>query len=322
MTSVTYWNRLEPRPRSADISRALAAEIRDPLWMLTRQWQVGEFQGEDAASPASIELATRSVIASGWNYAPGDAPKAYNAECWPLERVIQEEPLDETDLSLAAELGLLFEDLLLERLFGVDAAGLLARLREALPLRDFAEADARRMPHDPDVDGFLAVCAGRLLDGMALYRRVGSLGFSPSLVFGDLRLDDEMARAVTDALGRFWNEVPAFAGEIERGEGIKPLAWRDDKLRYEAELWASTDDGGFAFSVTPDRDGVCDWWSFDLTRGSGNITGGVFATRRVHPAHVRFRGMPDARWWDFESAATDFGDVQTDRRGLARMAVT
>jgi hypothetical protein len=35
--AVTLWNRLEGRPRQADFERSLRAEIRDPLWMLTRQ---------------------------------------------------------------------------------------------------------------------------------------------------------------------------------------------------------------------------------------------------------------------------------------------
>jgi hypothetical protein len=51
--AIVTWNRLEGRPRTADFERSLRAEIRDPLWMLCRQWQFGEFQGEDAGS-ASI----------------------------------------------------------------------------------------------------------------------------------------------------------------------------------------------------------------------------------------------------------------------------
>jgi hypothetical protein len=52
--ALTWWNRLEPRPRSPEVADTLAAKIRDPLWMLTRQWQFGEFQGEDAGSPAWV----------------------------------------------------------------------------------------------------------------------------------------------------------------------------------------------------------------------------------------------------------------------------
>jgi hypothetical protein len=31
--------------------------------------------------------------------------------------------------------------------------------------------------------------------------------------------------------------------------------------------------------------------------------------------------MPNARWWDFEHSATDFGDIRPDRRDLARLIV-
>jgi hypothetical protein len=32
-----------------DLKHSLAAQVRDPLWFLARQWQLGEFRGEDAA---------------------------------------------------------------------------------------------------------------------------------------------------------------------------------------------------------------------------------------------------------------------------------
>ena len=54
--TVVMWNRLEGRPRRADFGRALRAEVRDPLWMLTRQWQMGEFIGEDAGSPVTAKV--------------------------------------------------------------------------------------------------------------------------------------------------------------------------------------------------------------------------------------------------------------------------
>ncbi|HEX6284033.1 MAG TPA: hypothetical protein VFZ71_04135, partial [Pyrinomonadaceae bacterium] len=61
--AITLWNRLEGRPRKADFDRSLRAEIRDPLWMLTRQWQFGEFKGEDAGSAvkARVQLNTSKI---------------------------------------------------------------------------------------------------------------------------------------------------------------------------------------------------------------------------------------------------------------------
>ena len=50
--TIKAYNRLELRARTADFDRSLKAEVRDPLWLLTRQWQYGEFQGEDSATAA------------------------------------------------------------------------------------------------------------------------------------------------------------------------------------------------------------------------------------------------------------------------------
>jgi len=52
VSSITTWMRLEAGTRTGSISTGLQARIYDPLWLLARQWQVGEFQGEDNGSPA------------------------------------------------------------------------------------------------------------------------------------------------------------------------------------------------------------------------------------------------------------------------------
>ena len=54
--SVTQWNRVEGRPRTAAFDQALRAEVRDGLWMLARQWQMGEFRGDDAGAPVLAQM--------------------------------------------------------------------------------------------------------------------------------------------------------------------------------------------------------------------------------------------------------------------------
>ena len=51
MGSITSWVRLEPRCHDDEQNEAVRARIYDALWMLARQWQAAEFQGEDAGSP-------------------------------------------------------------------------------------------------------------------------------------------------------------------------------------------------------------------------------------------------------------------------------
>ena len=41
------WTRLEPSSVTGDPTPGLEARLHDPLWLLTRQWQFGEFQGDE-----------------------------------------------------------------------------------------------------------------------------------------------------------------------------------------------------------------------------------------------------------------------------------
>src|SRR5947209_13461686 len=51
MPSITSWSRLEPQSGDGDIAAGYAARAFDPLWLLARQWQLAEFQAEDAGTP-------------------------------------------------------------------------------------------------------------------------------------------------------------------------------------------------------------------------------------------------------------------------------
>jgi hypothetical protein len=80
--TIMMWNRLEGRPRRPDFTRALKAEVRDPLWMITRQWQMGEFIGEDAWKTDEL-TAVRSPTGEVEPYDPS----------LPLEALIEARPI-------------------------------------------------------------------------------------------------------------------------------------------------------------------------------------------------------------------------------------
>src|SRR3979490_2053655 len=83
------WNRLEGRPSIPDFERSLRAEVRDPLWFLTRQWQFGEFQGEDAASPIDVALGVRFAPLATMRVGGTDVP--YDPSI-PIETRVEREP--------------------------------------------------------------------------------------------------------------------------------------------------------------------------------------------------------------------------------------
>ena len=101
MPSITSWMRLEPRSRNAEMNTSLQARIYDPLWLLARQWQLGEFQGEDNGSPVMArwrgEAARLTRYHSG-AIAPNTMVNApsYDASRMPLETLVERETIRPT----------------------------------------------------------------------------------------------------------------------------------------------------------------------------------------------------------------------------------
>jgi len=91
-TSYTVWERLEPVARNYDLTETLRAEVHDPLWALTRQWQLGEFEGHDGGSPVRAdvtyyqdEVTTVEVAGTAHDYDPETDG--------PLEAMVEREPV-------------------------------------------------------------------------------------------------------------------------------------------------------------------------------------------------------------------------------------
>jgi hypothetical protein len=312
--SITYWNRGEPDARS-DATDAmvvpLQARVRDPLWFLTRQWQLGEFLGADAGSPAYLTLSEQRGRLTAWS-APRQASSPLTAA--PLEYQCERESLS-PDLATRVELGQVFERLLTER----GKTGLIRAFRTAYPVSDVATD-----PSDVSEVSFRLIVGGRALDGMAFATAARAsqpnLPTNPSVSAGD---QSDVLEAVADFL-------PWVTQTLGLPAVTDPVAWVPEQLAYELNVSATTPDGSAVTLVaTPGSDGLLDWSAFDLqalastasappTRGAPNT---VSPSRAVIPTHVRFRGMPNARFWDFESAGTDLASVIPDKRDLARLAV-
>jgi hypothetical protein len=312
MNSITYWNRVEPRPRSEhDILPSLAARIRDPLWLLTRQWQMGEFQGEDSASPAWMQTSTRVSSFTGWRI-EGQATQPLNGDI-PLEDLVETEAFG-ADLAMSVELGQIAESLL--RGHGVSAAD-IAIVKSNFTVPVTTEDDLKENP-DKDAARFERVVMGRALDGVALFRAATTA--APNLPPELASVAGQATVLVSLDDLRAW--VADICGEIGVADAE---AWRPERLEYAVEVLADAPDGGsLVMTCDPDRDGAFDWFTFDvkqIDRPREDAPAAVSTTQSVLPNHVRFRGMPNQRWWDFEEGNTDFGAIQPEKRDLAKMLV-
>jgi len=317
--TVGVWNRLEGRPRATDFDRALRAEVRDPLWLLTRQWQLGELRGADAGSPVT---ATYSVTASApsW-FRPG-------ASTGTVEDLLGDEPLEAvaerrsvpfafgTD-PISFDLRLLIGRRWLKLLGAVPP---LRHLRQAyveaypIGLPDpAADADTARVSH-PEVWSQLQAVAGRRMDGYLLYRH---------LVDGGHAFDGIPApapfRPQLDQLGM--RLVRWFDGLIDQPAG--DASWDPRRLEHRFSVAAADPGGGETVLTAPEYPGgELDWHAFSLD--PDHPLGGADPTstplnRTVFPAPVRFSGMPLPRWWAVEDGRTNFAAVRPDSTDLTRL---
>lgn len=291
MPSITWWNRVEPRPRTDNVTGPLRAAVRDPLWFLTRQWQLGEFRGVDAGSPAWVTLTERTTPLLTWE-APGGPAIPLGAA--PIEEQVAREPFA-PDLSLRLELGQALSRLLAEA--GASDQAFVAQYPVAVAVGD---------PTDPVEASLRRACAGRTIDGVLAYQAIkGALAGLPAAPAG-----------VFEAFVAWVEGTVGPLGPIE-----DPPAWQPARLEYAATVRAN----GAAFDVRPDDRGVMEWSAFDLQAPaptpSTSPSPPPAAGRSIIPAHVRFKGMPNPRFWDFEDGTLDFGDLKPDKRDLARLAL-
>lgn len=303
--------RHETIPRSQGIENGLAARIHDPLWMLARQWQFGEFRHEDAASPAFVDLEGETHILDRWRPAPATDWSSYDRAGEPLERLVEEEPVGGAGPRLRVDGGLRWRRALVAAGAG-DLLGAFARRCPfptagvpVPPATGSAAAAVRaRLP-----DGAaLAVCLARLADPATRAAEAGALGL-------DDGTPDTLAALAGDWLAWWGQRAPATAIG-----GTQPAAWDAHRLEYAFDLGAGSLPGtrlraeGYAA-------GRLDWWAVDAAAGDVEAPAGAGrqVTVRSVPAPARFGGMPAARFWEMEDARFDPGAIDASPADLGRL---
>ena len=323
--SITTWNRLEARPRSQNFERALRAEIRDALWMLTKQWQMGEFRGSDAGSPVFAKLLVEKTSLTKYKPATG-VVQPFDSSM-PLETKVERRPvpMHRQKKILALDLRLVMA----RQWFALiaDVADYRQAFITAYPITKpdpTQAADVDVCSHSESWDTFEAL-AGRAMDGGALLEYLladvshHAYDGVTGIAGGDQKpLDDRALKFVAWA-SHFVTQPPSS----------KDDAWRPEYLDYQFAASAPLPDGTEKVYVAENySSGRLDWYSFDLDQTIttlGSVEGSEAPA--LPPAHpfttipipVSFSGMPNTRWWAFEDHSTNFGDIDASTTDLAKL---
>ena len=304
---ITAYNRLEPRARTEDFARSLRAEIRDPLWLLTRQWQMGELEAEDAGSAIDARLVTAQThvdrVALG-----GGAGRNYD-ENIPLETVVEREaiPTDKPAIAFPHALKVQVAQFFLK----LHSTGLrtkyAAKYRTAFPLPANAEASFRGQT---DALNVYVATKNREFDGQKLLQAIhdGSLNATIPIDFADQETIGEYIGALRAWFARQYSQ-PADA----------ETAWDPQRLTYRMQAAAPRSDGTqLVLDASHYNEGRLDWYSFEVDPNAAAIPTDAetpIAPSSTEPAisfvpvAATFKGMPNPRFWEMENRQINFGQL-------------
>jgi hypothetical protein len=308
--------RLEPRRPGGSLDEGFRAEVHDPLWLLGRQWQMGEHQGEDAASP----IQARATV-SQTPLDPYDGDPELDPLVTPAEAIVESGPGDWWTIGRRVRIG-------------------LAAAPSMPVLAPAADELLRCSNLPPPYDR----CNGSY-DGLLLYQQRVALGL-PASLFAELPAQEPAdlwdpaelvysARFTTGAGAGAELDLPRHdGGDVDwySVHGSEPLAAPPNlppptevtpsRLRYpgapQPRWWqiedARVDVGGFP----PDRGHFAtmllvdlivahadDWFSFPLTTRPGNVV--TVHTLEVRDAFddVTALHVPGSGWTLFRVAGLD-----------------
>ena len=328
-----FWNRLEPRSRADDFSRSIEARIKDPLWMLTRQWQFGEFRAEDAASPVNTYLRLEKTKLTRFSPGlPGSGAlvKPIHKDN-PLETVAERLPVAlEADARLRVQIGQQLQRELRKQQDATDPQ-MIKDVIEYFKTHFALEKPSEDEMIDLDdvTARFLTALAGRVIDG----KKINDAG----LIVADPNFSalpqDELNDIANKGLKGLYKWYTALYGSI--GQEQNP-AWLADRLKYEFSVAApdASDGKKQKVLIASEYNGEnLDWYSFSVHHDQKARLGTVqeivaneFSayeedSEALIPSQVNFHGMPNSRWWEFEDRATDFGDLDVNVTDLGKLLV-
>ena len=280
---ITIWHRIEldtiDEARSEALDRTIPAPVYDPLWLLARQRQMGEWQGSDGGSIVDARITTRvdPIVTLSAHGATQDVRGV------PLEPFVEAERI---------------------------LPGIRTRIRAGVQLvlslaeanLDYRNALVLAFPPPPTTgDDAIYATLAAAPDGLAAFEAIRSGTIATTV--GVQPDDIEPFTRVADAFARW------FA--LQAGTGID--TWDPERLEHRFEIQTAR----HTFTATNYSGGRLDWDAFDLaTEQPATTTEGDPQT--VLPLPIEIPGMPVARYWELEDPTTEPGAIDIGPGEAAR----
>lgn len=292
---------LETRTRRGDITDALRFRVYDPLWMLSRQWQLGEFKGNDAGTAMNVRC---RIVQSPVMFGDGDE----SGGTLPFEPQVEQVARGDTPLGRLEAAAHFVEMLPDFAPFNKQAERerLLETLTKKIPFRrgydnvdryaciESEEVRLFALSRNKRLTDMEKAFKGSAFDGASLYGHLYSVvhPMPPGRTLQpEWGITLELAQAYVD-----WYEKRYFT---VRGKFNKQsLAYQCDAVS-SAGRYTNDSYGG----------GRLSWYSFDTVADAPGISGIARKTTEMAiPTPVSYPGTPNKRLWEFEDRKVFLGN--------------
>lgn len=300
------WRRLESSTVDPSLTEGLEARTADPLWLMARQFQAGEFRGEDAADPLLVRVVADSLPLARVRLGDGPLLDAASVGA-PLEAVVEAEPIraGRAGSRVSAELGQALLDALRRTAAGRRAtAELRRRYPVAAPAGDGLDPAGHRR---------LELLARRSVDGVALAAAMRADPGLPARIVAAAGLTGAPATAVAASIDAWARRCATVFVEPPAGP-----AWDQRRLEYRFDV--ATQDATTELTAHEYAGGDLRWYHLDLGTDKPGATT-VHKDITVLPVPLRYAGMPASRFWEFEENQVFLGGIEAGPADLARVAV-
>ncbi len=322
---VTIWNRLEGRPRTDNFDRPFRAEVRDALFMITKQWQMGEYIGDDAGSPVASKIWMHTTELTKYQALQHDAA-AFDEDI-PLEAKVEKRPIP-----LANKRQLLSIDIRLQ--LGKRWVQLMKKIDIALadafistygftkPNPGIA-ADALLTAHK-EVWQQLNAISGKSMDGGALLLYLQSNAANKA--YGEVTTAVAGNEAAIEAATSNW--LAWYKKLYYQPQSDQDNAWKKENLEYQFAASAPDETNEKVYVAEEYYQGHLDWYNLDTDAAKTALQIPDFVPlagiEKAHkqafiPTPIQFSGMPDTRWWKFENGLTNFGNINPGTTDIGKL---
>ncbi len=250
--ALQFKSRIEGRTRDADPTEAMRLRVHDPLWMLARQWQMGEFRGNNTGTAMSV----RCIVRYGdWSSDPIEP--------------VTEQINPRIDFLAKIESAVHFLDLM--RSSGLNVKEHLPGLIQSFPIDWNALDDSLVLPGavtsqqehllNRHLQNYARAYRGKIFDGEALYNH---------LVQGQSFLKGDSEEAETKFKAWFQKKYKPVSSDSQ--------SWQEADLCYTVE----TNVAGKQFTGDRYQGGRLSWYTFDYNDNPGDKSFAVFLKNPGH----------------------------------------